>query len=197
MSFWQDGKNLKPKRAYRFIMSVNGQGTDANGQQIATSIPEFLVSKVGKPNFKVTSKEHNFLNHSFHYPGKLTWEPIKLTIVDVIGEQDGTKAVMEMLEAAGYRVPSNQGLNKYDTISKSKSIEALGRIQIRQIDENGDTVETWILNNSWIEDATFGDLDYSSEEFLNVEITIRYDNAIFESRDGIQRPSNGPGGSTS
>lgn len=196
MSFWQDGKNLKPKRAYRFLMSVTGQGTDASGQQIATSIPEFLVSKVDKPNFEVTSKEHNFLNHSFYYPGKLTWSPITLTIVDVIGEKDGAKAVMEMLEASGYRVPSNQGPRQYDTISKSKSIEALGRVRIRQIDEEGNTVETWILNNSWIKDAKFGSLDYGSEEFLNVEITIQYDNAIFETPTGQQRPSNGPGGST-
>ncbi len=195
MGFWQDGKNLKPKRAYRFTMLVSGQGEDAQGGQLKTTIPEFLVKKVDKPSFSISESPHNYLNHTFYYPGKVTWNDITLTIVDVAsGDVDGTQAVMDMLEASGYRIPT---VGDKSTVSKSQSINALGKIVINQIDETGTIVDTWTLNNSWIKDAKFGTLDYSSEEMMNVDLTIKYDNATFKSvgAGGVTRPSNVPGGS--
>lgn len=193
MAFWQDGKNLKPKRAYRFTMLVAGQGRDASGREIKTTIPEFLVKKVDKPSFSISESNHSYLNHTFYYPGRVTWNDVKLTIVDVAsGDVDGTQAVMDMLEASGYRLPL---VGDKTTISKSSSISALGKIVIKQIDEMGTEVDRWTLFNSWIKDATFGSLDYTSDDMMNVDITIKYDNATFKSvgAGGVTRPSNAPG----
>ena len=40
------------------------------------------------------------------------------------------------------------------------------------------------LNNAWFKDVKFGDLDYDSEDMLNVEVSLRYDNANLRSSGG-------------
>ena len=51
----------------------------------------------------------------------------------------------------------------------------LGNIRIEQIDEDGMSLEEWTLNNGWVKELTFGDLDYSSDELTEVSMKIRYD----------------------
>ena len=70
------------------------------------------------------------------------------------------------------------------TISKSKSVSSLGVVKIRQIDGDGRNVDAWQLNNAWIKDVKFGELDYNSEEMLNVDVTLRYDNAVYQGQSG-------------
>jgi hypothetical protein len=174
--FWQNPE-LEPKRAYRFVLRV--AGTTSFG------IQQFLISKVSKPSFSISESEHKYLNHSFYYPGKLTWNDVSFTIVDVLGGADGTNAVVNLLKKSGYSLPGNASdTANLATISKEKSTDALGQVQIVQLDADGEEREIWILNNAWIKDAKFGDLDYGAEDMLNVEVTLKYDNASLRSSGG-------------
>jgi|TARA_Y100000310_G_C20594698_1_gene769881 hypothetical protein len=184
-TFWTDVE-LEPKRAYKFTLTVAGG-------EIA--LPQFLIKKVSKPSFTISESEHKYLNHSFWYPGKVTWNTVAFTIADVIGESDGTMALMKMFQAAGYQYPTNpaEGKKALETISKKKAKEALGTVTIRQIDSEGNPVETWRLNNAWFQDVKFGDLDYDGEDLLNVEVTLRYDSAYIETlKSGGPIPENAP-----
>jgi hypothetical protein len=182
MSFWYD-KQLQPKRAYKFLLSINGGNT---------SIKEFLIKKVTKPSFSVSQSEHKYLNHTFYYPGKVTWNEVSFTVVDVVDQtDDATAAVMSIFAGnpnqagdtgMGYQSPVTSGVTS--TISKDKSVAAMGNIIIRQIDSEGRNVEAWKLHNAWIKDVKFGDLDYGSEEMLNVDVTLVYDTAICETKQG-------------
>jgi hypothetical protein len=184
MTFWQNPA-LEPKRSYRFTLTVAG---------LDTSIPSFLISKVNKPSFSLSESEHKYLNHTFYYPGRLTWNDVSFTIVDVIDAvSNGSQAVMKMIQASGYAIPVNAGVQ--ETISKSKSVGALGTITIHQLDSEGTIVEDWVLNNAWIKDVKFGDLDYGSEDMQNVEVTVKYDNAFINVFQGDGRvPTNAVGG---
>ena len=180
MTFWQDAQ-IEPKRAYRFLMSVEGQ---------FGGIKNFLIKKVNKPSFTVSESEHKYLNHTFYYPGKVTWNDVTFTIVDVVDPaDDATAAVMSIFSGKGalqtgmgYQLPINEGVTS--TISKKKSVSALGVVKIRQIDGDGRNVDAWQLNNAWIKDVKFGELDYNSEEMLNVDVTLRYDNAVYQGQSG-------------
>ena len=44
----------------------------------------------------------------------------------------------------------------------------------------GDIVEEWKLKGAWIQDATFGDLDNSSSDPIEIQLTLRYDYAILQ-----------------
>ncbi|MEC7714924.1 MAG: hypothetical protein VYC14_03125 [Actinomycetota bacterium] len=170
--FWQN-PTLEPKRAYKFVLSIP--------TSLGNPVPKFLVKKVSKPSFSVSESEHKFLNHTFYFPGKVTFNEVSFTIVDVIGADDGTATLMALFKEMGYRLPQSPDVGQaaLQTISKARSVAAMAGVAIQQIDSEGATIEEWKLNNAWIKDVKFGDLDYDSEDLLNVEVTLRYDNANY------------------
>ena len=66
------------------------------------------------------------------------------------------------------------------TISKSKSVEALGSVIIEQLDADGNTIEKWTLHNPFITKVGFGDLSYEAEELSEITLGIKYDWATFD-----------------
>ena len=172
MTFWTD-QGLEPKRNYKFLLSIPG-GTAGTG------IQQYLIKSAGKPTFDVTSSPHDFLNHKFYYPGRTTWNPISVVIVDAVNSDiNATQSVMKILEASGYKLPTDpQSVEGRQTISKNKATNvALGRITLRTLNAEGATVEEWVLNNAFITKAEFSGFDYSSEELQTVTLTLQYDNA--------------------
>ena len=160
MAFWTD-PTTEPKRAYRWIMLIGG-------------IPQWLLKKTGKPSFTVSKTTHKYINHSFHYPGKVEWQPISVTLADPVNP-DASKTMTNILQASGYHLPTDP--DDISTISKAGAIAALGAVKIIQVGAEGETVEEWSLRNAWVSDAKFGELDYDSDEMTNVEIELTYDYA--------------------
>jgi hypothetical protein len=168
MAFWNDAQ-LEPKRSYRFLLLITG-------------FQPYLIKSVKKPSFTIGETPHQYLNHTFYYPGRVTWNEIDFTIVDTVGDSDnGTRQIMGLLERSGYQLPTAQG---YDTISKARATEAMGQIEIQTIDADGNVKEKWFIKNAWIKSATFGDLSYENETMLNIGVTLRYDNAGVQFMEG-------------
>jgi len=161
MAFWQE-TDIEPKRSYRFILSIPG-------------FQPYIIKSVKKPSFSIGETEHQYLNHTFYYPGRVSWETVEFVIVDTVGDSDnGTARLMGLLDACGYSLPAK---NSYKTISKKSAVSALSTVQIQTINGEGDVVESWWLKNAWVQAATFGDLSYEDEGMLDVTVTLRYDNA--------------------
>tara|TARA_Y100000034_G_C6777977_1_gene347502 strand:- start:444 stop:818 length:375 start_codon:yes stop_codon:yes gene_type:complete len=97
--------------------------------------------------------------------------------VDAVDPNSAVR-LMNMLAAAGYRTPdaASPASADYATVSKDGwSGTNLGQPEIVQLDEAGNEVESWRFYNAWIKSCTLGDLDYTSDELLNVDMVIRYD----------------------
>ena len=166
-AFWAN-PDIEPKRQYRFLMQLNG-------------IEAWTIKKVNRPSYQITEMEHAFLNHKFYYPGRVEWQPISFTIVDPI-MPDNSGILMTMLMASGYRFP--ESITSTRTISKAESVAAAGaqvRIQMLQSTPTetaeAAVIETWILINPWIKSVTMGDLDYTSDDMVDIEVEMRYDYA--------------------
>ena len=164
-NFWSQA-TTEPKRKFRWLLYFGG-------------MPQFIAKSVSKPSFQVASSAHQFLQHSFNYPGRVTWQPITMTLVDPV-DPDATQSLYNILKASGYVLPTdvNGGPEGMETISKEKMVKALGsRIQIDQIGPSGagDIIESWIINNPIITSANFDGLDYGVDEMLNIQIGISYD----------------------
>jgi hypothetical protein len=182
--FWTDSR-LEPKRGYRFLVTVGEMPNAAT----------YYVKSVTKPGIKISAKEHMYLGHRFHYPGLVTWDPnpIVIKMVDPVSP-DASQHLSAIIQASGYVVPGNPG--QVTTMSKNASVNALGTVVIKQINEShgvqglngGEAVETWVLHNAFVEGVKFGDLDYSKEELTEIELSVRYDWATLETRNGVQNP---------
>lgn len=165
MAFWTES-TLQPTRQFRFMIS-NGLGD------------WWWVKSVSKPSYEISTEEYKLINHKYKYPGVLTWNDVTLTMVDTGNK---TFEFYNKLYFGGYS-PDHSPLDFIpDGISKQSSSIQLksGDFQIRQLDDEGTAVETWTLKNPFIKSTNFGDLDYSSDELVTLELVISYDYATLE-----------------
>jgi hypothetical protein len=172
-NFWSS-TTVDPKRSFRWIL-------------IFDQIPTYVVKTVAKPSFTITNIAHNYIGHTFNYPGKITWNEVAVTLVDPV-YPDASAKIIKILQASGYAIP---GTEEAATISFSKAnaVAALGIPAIAQLDAEGRIVDQWSLYNAWIQDAKFGELAYNTDEMLNVSVTFRYDWAQYE---GAPQNANNP-----
>ena len=162
-NFWTSPAQF-PKRAYRWEVSVKAP----NG----TGLSKFMAKKVSKPSFTVTESAHAYLNHKFYYPGRLEWNTVTISYVDSQDPDIGLN-VMGILKASGYGKPDAKS-------QKTMRKNALNDLVIAQLDADGKVIEEWVLHSCWIKDVKFGELDYESDDLVEVELEIRFDYATLE-----------------
>ena len=158
--YWSS-QTSDPKRKFRFQLLIN-------------SIPVWVIKTVDKPSVTVKPVVHQYLNHEFRYPGRVTWDsPINVTLVDPL-DPDLARTTLNMIRNAGYRYPLDPNQSK-TTMTKADATKALGRVSIQQIDGDGNPVEEWVLRNAFVSKITYGDLDYSSDDMSEITLEITYD----------------------
>ena len=167
MAFWSE-KKVEPKRKFRWLLYWTG-------------VPQFVIKSVKKPAYTVATTPHQFLNYEFNYPGRVTWNDVTITLVDPVNP-DSTKSLYKILENSGYVIPHNYDEAVAATISKAGMVDALGtEIKLRQLDADGIVpIESWVIKNPLITSVDFDTLDYSQDDMLNIQCTIKYDYAYLE-----------------
>ena len=56
---------------------------------------------------------------------------------------------------------------------------------MEELNGEGGLIGTWTLENAFITDAKFGDLDYDTDALLNIDLTFRYDWAEYVSGPAV------------
>ena len=188
MPFWSenfaaDRTKKDPKRNFRFIVEFGGINATPGGAVA------WYAKTAAKPSFTIANAEHKYLNHTFYYPGGVTWNPVTITMVDPV-DPDMSATFSDIITQGGYAPPTDT--TTLGTMSKAKAAAALGAVTVTQIDSDGNPLETWTLWNPFIEDIKYGDtLDYSSAELTEVSITLRYDWARIETTNDSSAVSSG------
>lgn len=170
MAFWTD--NAAPKRQFRFSILDANDGIE-DGEAIW-----YWAKSVTKPSYEISTNEYQLVNHKFKYPGILTWSDVTISIVDT---SDKTQLLLNKAFNFGYIYPNYPTITEYvNGISKSKTEAYFDAISINQLDESGNVLEEWRLRGAILKSVNFGNLDYSSEDLVSVELTITYDWAEIE-----------------
>ena len=165
--FWSDA-STEPKRSFRWFMVLGGEGP---GNQIET----YAVKTVKKPSYAITEVPHQYIAHTFYYPGRVTWNTVDVTFVDPV-IPDQSVVITNMFARAGYKSPVNAEQAK-TSLSKQGFKTSVGQPTIHQIDADGTVIETWTLINAFFTSVDYGQLDYGSEDLVINSVTIRYDYA--------------------
>ena len=186
MAFWgSDYKGttlLDPKRKFRYILQINNFDVDTEGGASVTTSEVWYAKTVTRPSFAIAQTEHKYLSHTFYYPGSVTWNPIDITMADPQSPNVALLLSKIINDDAGYKVPINSEVK--NTMSKASAVTALGGVIIRQIDADGNDIETWTLYNAFITDVKYGDLAYGDDELVEMSMQLRYDWATIASADG-------------
>lgn len=184
--FWNN-KMSEPKRNFRWILKIDG-------------IAYYLIKEVNRPSYEISTSEHKFINHTFYFPGRVTYNEISFKLVDAVAP-DATETLRQIIFAAGYRMPQTADVAT-QSMTKQAAVSALGDIQIvmlagggvkgsgadtpqtRTVGNNpmahteGDAVEMWTLHNAFITGVEFSQLSYDNDDLADATVKLRYDYAI-------------------
>jgi hypothetical protein len=168
MAFW-NSTEIDPKRQFKFKITFDLLG--------ASGAATFLAQSADRPVYTITdTTKVDFLDKSFHYPGKITWTPVKIKFVDTpgVGTVNAARAAYDYLGKSGWKTPV---LNQFGTINKADAVTngQTGTVLIETINSAGNAVDTWSLKNAFITTVALNNLDYAAEGILTAEFTFRYD----------------------
>ena len=148
--------NFEPKLANRFIMEING-------------IQSYMIKTASRPTFTSEVVELDHINVKRKIKGKSTWDDINITLYDPI-VPSGAQQVMEWIRSSHESLTGRDGYAAF--YKKDITFYLLGPV--------GDKIEQWTLKGAFITQANFGELDWSSNDPLSIELTLSYDYAILE-----------------
>ena len=181
MSFWTDATLQDPKRRFRFRVMLSAYPNSAT----------WYAKTITKPSFEIGGTTHIFLNHTFKYPGQITWSDVTCTLVDPVSP-DAVANTMAIIQNAGYVIPGGPSI--LTTMSKKKAVAALGGVVLEQIDDVGGPLETWTLKNAYIDQVNLGDLQYGEEGLSEIQLRFKYDWATCETTNVAGNLSTAPAG---
>ena len=177
MPFWtaHDGKSADPKRVSRFRVSVESLNQGGT---------VWYAKSFTKPSAEITTTAHKYLNHTFTYPGSVKWSPVTLELVDPTNPIDAGGSLAQILVAMGYEIPAGATDSEFVNISKRKATTALGDISVSEIDDSGNPLETWTLQQSYVNKFEWGSLKYEGDDLNVLKLSITYDWATCELNRG-------------
>ena len=176
--FW-DNPAAEPKRAHRFLVTFDLPGN------VSTQI---FARTFTKPAYTIGVTEHQFLDKTFYYPGRVTWNEITMQFVDS-ADPDMDAELQAVLLASGFKLPNQVSTASSvvpanaATVNKAAAVRAIGtKVKVSELNGDGIVLGTHELNNPFVTSISYGNLDYASEDLLTVDIGMRYDWAEYKFR---------------
>ena len=148
--------NFEPKLAQRFVMEVDG-------------IPAFMIKAAQRPKYSSESIVLDHINVKRKIKGKSNWDDVTVTLYDPI-VPSGAQSVMEWVRTSHESITGRDGYA--DFYKKNIDIYALGPV--------GDKIENWKLVGAFIQSVDFGDMDWSSNDPVNITLTLSVDYCVLE-----------------
>ena len=141
----------EPKKQHQFIMNIDG-------------IPTHLVKASAKPTLQQNEVTLDMINVQRYVKGKSVWNTIDITLYDPIVPS----AAQSVIEWVRLHHESATGRDGYASFYKKD-------IYLHQLSPLGEVIEEWILHGAYITDTNFGSLDWSTEDVVTIEMTLRFD----------------------
>jgi hypothetical protein len=149
--FFSKAYSWEPKKQHQYVMQIDG-------------IPAYVIKSSGKPSMDQGEVVLDHINVQRYVKGKTVWESLDITLYDPI-VPSAAQAVMEWVRL---HHESATGRDGYSSFYKKD-------ITLRQLSPLGEVIEEWILHGTYIKSAKFGDLDWASEDPVEITMTLRYD----------------------
>jgi hypothetical protein len=160
---------LMPKLQFRFRVNFINFGVDtSSGIQLTKQ-----VMNVSRPQVQFPEITIPIYNSTLYLAGRYAWQPMTVTLRD---DASGTvsKAVGQQLQ---------KQLDFVEMSSAATGQDYKFQTNIEVLDGgNGanapNVLETWEIYGCFIQTANYNNLDYNTNEPVQIALTLRYDNAI-------------------
>jgi len=174
MPFWTaaGATGQDPKRESRFKVSIDSLNT--------TEGIVWYAKTFSKPQATVKGVKHRYLNHQFSYPGSVEWADCTVEFIDPTDPIDAAGSIAQLLELMGYQIPKDGSEPQLINISKRKSVNSLGSVSVSSINDEGEIIETWTLQQPWVTKFEWGSYKYEGDALLSLKLKFTYDWATCE-----------------
>ena len=146
----------EPKYTNRFIMYMG-------------DIPTYIIKAAARPSLTNGEVILDHINVERKLKGKTRWQDVSITLYDPI-VPSGAQSVMEWVRLHHESLTGRDG---YSTQYKKD-------IRFNSLSPTGEIIEEWLLKGAFIADSNFGSMDWSTEESVQIELTLKYDYAVLE-----------------
>lgn len=154
---------LQPKLSYRFRVIFKGFANDKYTRELTQQ-----VISCDKPSVEHAEVELHAYNSVAYAIGKHKWTELKLKVRD-----DITNAVST---AVGTQL--QRQINMHEQTSSVAAGAVKFSMEIQYLDgTNGDELSSFEVDGCFLKNVNFGQSDYSKSDPVEIEMTIRYDNA--------------------
>ena len=147
---------FEPKRKFRWVFAIEG-------------IDAFLMKTAARPTINTAAQEISFMNSTRFIAGKTKFEQLSVTLHDPIAPS-GAQQVMEWVRT---HFESVSGRGGYADFYKRDC-------QLKLLDPVGTVVELWDIKGAFITSANFNSLDYSGEDVMMIDLTLKFDNCVLQ-----------------
>tara|TARA_Y100000004_G_scaffold83104_1_gene93260 strand:- start:425 stop:934 length:510 start_codon:yes stop_codon:yes gene_type:complete len=146
----------EPKYTNRFIMYIG-------------DIPTYIIKAAARPSLTNGEIVLDHINVERKLKGKTRWQDVSITLYDPI-VPSGAQAVMEWVRLHHESLTGRDG---YSTQYKKD-------IRFNSLSPTGEIIEEWLLKGAFIADSNFGQMDWATEDSVQIELTLKYDYAVLE-----------------
>lgn len=155
---------LMPKLKYRFrVTLLAGFGGSSDSRAFTQN-----VQSVTRPKYNGEIVTLDSYNSKAYVQGKHEWETITVTVRDDISNRS-SKLVGAQLQ---------RQLNHFQQTTPAAGNDYKFDMQIEVLDgTNAGASEVWFLEGCWLTNVDYTDHDYSTNDPVQITMTVRYDNA--------------------
>lgn len=159
---------LMPKLPFRFRASFEGFGVSANKVELTKQVVQFT-----RPTVTFGDIDVHVYNSIVRLAGKPTWSDTQVILRDD-APGNVTKLVGEQLQ------------KQFDFMEQSSAASGIDYKFITRCEmlDGGNGVnepvvlETWELYGCYIQSAAYGEMNYSSNDPVQITLTLKFDNAV-------------------
>lgn len=120
------------------------------------------IQKFDRPKIDIDTVEIPWINETNYFANKYKWQPVTITLLDVIGPSTGQQ-VMEWVRLHAESITGRMG---YAAGYKKNII-------LKSLDPVGVTIEKWTLEQCQITNVDFTDNDMESNEAQKITLTLQ------------------------
>jgi hypothetical protein len=166
---------LMPKLKYRFRVTFQNFGVSNPVTELTKQVVDFT-----RPNVTFENIDLPIYNSTIKLAGKYAWQDVTCNIRDDAGG-NVSKLVGEQLQ---------KQLDFAEMSSAASGIDYKFTTQFEVLDGgNGANtpvaLETWTLYGCYVQGVNYGEANYGTNEAMQIALTIRFDNALQATGQGV------------
>lgn len=159
---------LMPKMKYRFRVTFDAFGVNSEIVELTKQ-----VKTAGRPKPEFETITLDVYNSKVNLIGKPKWSPINVVIRD--------DAVGNVSKAVGQQLQKQFDFMEQSSAASGIDYKFLTRIEMLDGGNGGfqpAILETWEMYGCFVNNVEYGDLDYGSNDPLEITLSITFDNAL-------------------